>query len=265
MRTALRPKWLGLLGVVVLVVVAFIQLGRWQFGVAQDKALREQLARARAQQSVELSTVLRPHEPFPGALSARRVTASGTYAVDEQVLVPGRRLDGQPGAWVVTAFRTDLGPVLPVLRGFVRDGTSAEPAAAGHLTVTGALAPGESPAHKPAALQPGELGSVDLAVLVNTWPGDLYNAFLFLESEDPPGPRGTIARVPAPTGDAGLNWRNAAYAAQWWVFAGFALWLWWRMVRDDHRRGEVPDGGQDPREGAALAGREPPSEPSSGV
>ena len=30
--------------------------------------------------------------------------------------------------------------------------------------------------------------------------------------------------------------RNAAYAVQWWVFALFALWLWWRMVREDHRR-----------------------------
>ena len=41
--------------------------------------------------------------------------------------------------------------------------------------------------------------------------------------------------VPTPLGDTGLQWRNAAYAVQWWVFALFALWLWWRMVREEHR------------------------------
>jgi surfeit locus 1 family protein len=33
---------------------------------------------------------------------------------------------------------------------------------------------------------------------------------------------------------SGLSWRNAAYALQWWVFALFAAYMWWRMVRDDH-------------------------------
>ncbi len=45
-----------------------------------------------------------------------------------------------------------------------------------------------------------------------------------------------LAKVPTPVAPTGLNWRNAAYAVQWWVFALFALWLWWRMVREDHRR-----------------------------
>lgn len=42
--------------------------------------------------------------------------------------------------------------------------------------------------------------------------------------------------MPTPTPTPGINWRNASYAAQWWVFALFALWLWWRMVRDAHRQ-----------------------------
>ena len=31
----------------------------------------------------------------------------------------------------------------------------------------------------------------------------------------------------------GISWRNAAYSAQWWAFAAFALLLWWKMVRQD--------------------------------
>ena len=45
-----------------------------------------------------------------------------------------------------------------------------------------------------------------------------------------PGPQ----RVPPPTVQpTGLAWRNVAYAVQWWVFAAFAVVLWWKMVRQD--------------------------------
>ena len=45
-----------------------------------------------------------------------------------------------------------------------------------------------------------------------------------------------MERVPPPDLPSGLTLRNAAYALQWWVFAAFGLWMWWKMVRDDHRR-----------------------------
>jgi cytochrome oxidase assembly protein ShyY1 len=247
LRTALKPKWLGLLGVVVLVVIAFVQLGRWQLGVAHDKALAEQLAQAKARPVVELATVLRPHVPFPGELSGVPVRVTGRYAVDRQVLVPDRRLDDRTGWWVVTAFETDDGAVLPVLRGFTTDPAGLPAAPSEPLVLVGGLAPGESPAHDARPLPEGQLGSVDLGVLVNRWPGEFYNAFLFLATETtesatvlPPG--AALARVPTPSGEVALNWRNASYAAQWWVFALFAVWLWWRMVRDDHRSRITDDG-----------------------
>ncbi len=254
LRTALKPRWLGLIGVVVLVVIALVQLGRWQLGVAQDKALAEQLAAAKGLQSVEIGTVLQPHRPFPGALSARPVTATGQYAAAEQVLIPDRRLHDQRGYWVVTALHTQAGPILPVLRGFVTSADAVPAAPPGTVTITGGLAPGESQLSGD-PLPAGQLRSLDLATLVNMWPGDLYNAFVFLENEVPgPGPEAAAAgslngltHVPTPTAAPGLNWRNAAYAAQWWVFAAFAFWLWWRMVRDAHRArvAEVDASGDD--------------------
>ena len=48
-----------------------------------------------------------------------------------------------------------------------------------------------------------------------------------------------LAIVPTPMGETGVNWRNAAYAVQWWVFAAFALWMWGRMVRDETRRAQA--------------------------
>ena len=116
-----------------------------------------------------------------------------------------------------------------MLRGFVTAPESAAAPPSGVLTITGGLAPGESP-YTGEPLPAGQLGSVDLSILVNEWPGDLYNAFLFLEKEDPASTSGLTA-VPTPTAPTDLVWRNAAYAVQWWLFAGFAVWMWWRMVR----------------------------------
>lgn len=240
LRTALRPRFLGLLGLVLVVGAAFVLLGRWQLGVAEQTAHREAVEVARARTPVALTSVLRPNERFRGELSSRPVTATGRYA-EGQVTVPDRRLDGREGSWVLTPFVVDgSGGTIAVLRGFVEDATAAGPPPAGPLTITGGLAPGESPSRTPVG--PGQVASVDLSVLVNTWSGDLYNGFVFLEEEDPAAtPDAAIARVPTPLGETGIRWRNAAYAVQWWIFAGFALWLWWRMVRDEARREDAPD------------------------
>ncbi len=48
---------------------------------------------------------------------------------------------------------------------------------------------------------------------------------------------GLRAVPPADPGQATrrLDWRNLAYAAQWWVFALFAVVIWFRAVRDERR------------------------------
>ena len=241
----LKPRWLGLLGVLVLILVGFTFLGLWQLSVARDDAVREALAQAPLQASVSLSTVLTPHAPFPGDASGRPVTMTGTYDPSGQVLVADRRLDGVSGYWVVTPLvvdptGSDRAASIAVLRGFVNDGTGTGPAPSvgGPVTVTGTLAPGESPTSSPATLPDGQLGSLDLARLVNRWPGDLYNAFVFATAETPDASAG-VQRVPPPPIPTGLSLRNAAYALQWWVFGLFAAYMWWRMVRDDHHRDEA--------------------------
>lgn len=67
----------------------------------------------------------------------------------------------------------------------------------------------------------------------------MFNAFVFAAAETRPGGDtlpADVTRVPPPTTDTGLAWRNAAYAVQWWIFGAFALWMWFRIVRDDARR-----------------------------
>lgn len=246
LRTALKPRWLGLFAVLVLILVSFTRLGFWQLDVARDRGQQDTASRASDRPVAELGAVIRPHAAFPSDGSGRRVRATGTYAAEGQLLVGPRRLEGRTGYWVVTPLVVDDGGArLPVVRGFMTE-PAAVPPPAGTITVTGSLAPGESPAEAPDGVQgdggQAVLGSIDLAVLVNRWPGELYNAFVFSSDERAGDGSGggeaveaaPLERVPAPpTGGGGLKWRNTAYALQWWIFAAFAAYMWFRMVRDD--------------------------------
>lgn len=267
----LKPRWLGLLGLLLVVLVAFTFLGLWQLSVARDEALRNAVDTAAAQPVVPVWQLITPHGEFPAATSGRPVTATGRYDASGQVLVADRRLDGVSGWWVVTPLVLSNGSDgssgqsgaggtrLAVLRGFIAD-LSAGPTGpapiplAGDVTVTGTLAPGESPASSP-DLPAGQLPSLDLAHLVNAWPGSVYNAFVFAQTESPDatgaGSATGIQRVPPPPVPSGLTLRNAAYALQWWVFGVFAAWMWWRMVREDYRqdrflRGPAPQASSAP-------------------
>ncbi|MGL5853185.1 MAG: SURF1 family protein [Phycicoccus sp.] len=234
LRTALTPRFLGLFALLLAVLASFTWLGLWQLDTARGDARLEAAERARSQQPADLTTVLRPFAPFGDGMTGRPVTASGRYAADGQVLVPNRLLEGREGYWVVTPLVVDsTGARFAVLRGFVTAPADAGPPPSGRLTVAGGLAPGESPSD--AVLPAGQIGSVDLSLLVNTWPGDLYNAFLFLESETP-ATGASPTRVPTPLPPVELDWRNAAYAVQWWVFALFAAWLYLRMLREESAR-----------------------------
>ncbi|WP_270886251.1 SURF1 family protein [Pedococcus sp. 5OH_020] len=260
LRTALKPRWLSLFVLLVAIIVTFTQLGLWQLHVAQDKGLVDALRKAHEARPVLIDAVIRPHVPFPNPQSGRAVTAAGTYAGGQQLLVGPRRLQGRTGYWVLTPLDVrETGARLAVVRGFVTDPTHPLAAPTGPVSVDGSLAPGESPGPQ-APRVPGwpqePLGSVDLSVLVNRWSGDLYNAFVFAQTErsadgtaiaSPPG----LQRVPPPEVTAGLKWRNAAYALQWWLFAGFAAFMWFRMVRDDAARDS-----SEPREPAAAVPEE---------
>lgn len=263
MRTALQPRWLALLALVVVVVAAFVRLGLWQLDVAESKGASEAVTASERRPAAPLTSVLAPHAAFPADGSNRTVTMTGTYAADGQLLVTPRRLHGVTGSWVVTPLRVaPSGATIAVLRGFVTDPAAAGPPPAGPVTVRGTLAPGESPTAGP-ALPDGALGSVDLAVLVNRWPGDLYNAFVFAGSEATPGGSPValtpgLERVPTPPLPSGLQWRNAAYALQWWIFAAFAVWMWVKMVRDDRLAAVAARESGADAEPVAVAGEDGP-------
>jgi surfeit locus 1 family protein len=46
-------------------------------------------------------------------------------------------------------------------------------------------------------------------------------------------------RADAPQREVTLNWLNVFYAIEWVLFAGFAIYLWYRLVRDAVERAEA--------------------------
>ena len=246
LRGLLSPKWLGLFAVVLVAVAACTMLGLWQLGVARDEGHKAAVAAASQLQPAPLQQVTRAHAGFEAEFSNRPVTVTGTYDDERTILVVDRRLGDRVGSWVVTPLETEGGTVA-VLRGFV-DGVPATvpPAPQGTVTVSGSLGPTESSRPGPALPAP-QRRSVDLASLVNEWPGDLYNVVVLASAEaagpDPTGPAVVapgLSRVPPPDIDTPLNLRNAAYAVQWWVFGVFAIWMWWKMFRAEQQADAAP-------------------------
>jgi cytochrome oxidase assembly protein ShyY1 len=253
-RRLLTPRWVGMLAALAVVVAACVLLGLWQLGVARDSGRQDAVAAASTLDRAPLEQVTAPHSDFKSDYSNRAVTVTGTYAAGRSLLVVDRRLDGRVGSWVVTPLETAAGTV-PVLRGFVDGTPAAVPAPpTGVVTVTGTLGPGESP-RDGAPLAAPQVRSVDLASLVNEWPGDLYNVVVLASAESAGPADGTplaaagLTRVPPPPLDAPLNLRNAAYAVQWWVFGIFAIWMWWKMFRAEQQADEPVAA---PREGATT-------------
>jgi hypothetical protein len=84
-----------------------------------------------------------------------------------------------------------------------------------------------------------------VAQLINVWDAPAYAGFVV-------GTNFTVAGEDLDTATAGtamepvvvnpqpqetpVNWMNIFYAVEWVVFAGFAIFLWWRLVADDYRR-----------------------------
>lgn len=252
-RTALRPAWLGLLALLVAVVVAFSQLGLWQLGISQNVGAAERAAAQAARPAEPLGQVMAPHEPFPQDGAGQPVTVSGVYAPDLQFLVPDRLLEGQEGYWVVTPLRTDAAgspALIPVMRGFVTDPADADVPGPGEVALEGTLAPSEPPTGRSAP--EGQRTAIDTADLANAWSEPLFNGFLFLAREAPPLTGPQVQLVPAPVfGESNIIWRNVGYGLQWFVFAAFACYMYYRFLRDaaekDKERTPVTSaGGESP-------------------
>jgi hypothetical protein len=100
------------------------------------------------------------------------------------------------------------------------------------VRVEGVLEPSQSAA---AALDGDRVtDGIQIARLVSSFDEDLYAGYVIATATDPSAPGAALAPVAVPRPDpsfwAGI--RNLLYAVQWWAFAAFVVFMWWRVIND---------------------------------
>ena len=232
----LSPRALGLLALAVVLIAAMVVLGRWQFGVYDDSQRADALAMME-RDPVPLDRVLGPDEAFPADAVGRPVAMSGRYDVSGQLYI--RDLAGSADEYAVaTPLLTDTGSAVLVIRG--SSPVPQSPAPAGAVDVTGTLQPSQPDA---ASLDGQRItDAVTISQLVGSVEPDLYSAYVVLTSSMPAEKLSAVEPpLPSPSRWAGL--RNLLYAMQWWVFAAFVAFMWWRIASDPDPADEVPRSG----------------------
>ena len=239
LRTARSPRMLVLLVLLLGAAAVCGRLGVWQLDRAAERGEARAAAAAEDTERVApapLADVLAPQTGFSGDLTGRSVVVTGTYGPDE-LLVAGRAIEGRTGLLVLTPMTVEgTGATLAVVRGWVPDAAAAAaaPAPGGPVELTGYLQAGEA-GGTGADLPAGQVDAVSPAELVNRWGGPMYTGYLVVSGSDP-AQDDSLALLgrPSETG-GGLALQNLAYALQWWIFGGFAVALWVRLVRDEAR------------------------------
>lgn len=243
---------LALLVLIIAIALLFIRLGAWQLDRASLRGAetsRQTTEERLTADPVPLDTVIAPGDTFMTDHQLVKVEAVGEFG--QQVLVPDRVVDGEAAVLVVTELRLtsgeSAGAMIPVVRGWLppssitTESGAAEPAdddaaralapPPGSVTVSGYLSDAE-PAGG-ADYPGGMVGAVSSAQLLGLWGGPSYTGFVVQVEGD----EGLGTMPPPSLGEAtGMNLQNLAYAAEWFIFGGFALFMWWRFVREDALR-----------------------------
>ncbi|WP_328439434.1 SURF1 family protein [Streptomyces sp. NBC_00457] len=235
-RFLLTPRWWGINVFVLLAIPFCLYMGSWQLSrfeerVDSHKVAENKAASDKQQAARPLAELL----PVDKETSGEQATATGRYG--KQLLVPDRELDGKRGFYVLTLLRTDDGKALPVVRGWLpgdADAAKAPAAPSGEVTVTGALqaseTPGDNGVSARGGLPAGQTAAISAASLINLVSYDVYDAWVTLNSGD-----AGMKTVPATAAqDTGLDlkaFQNLGYTGEWFVFAGFVVFMWFRLLR----------------------------------
>lgn len=248
-----------------MLVTCFVGLSAWQVDRAQHK--NDVVESSGVDELKDFNEVMDAQAPMPGILADQRVSLSGHWVPDAQVVIPGRVQDGETGYWVVTMFAPDGGHLgegvkvanaekktiaIPVVRGFTTDEDTAMTSTAreGQVELTARIGPIEGPVEGN-DLPEGQVHTVSTSQIINLFPDLLtYSGFLIPETADGAAASvGTdgLEQVPTTTtrDEGGFDLQSAVYALEWIIFAAMALYMWFQLLRDDYFRRRLGEDSQE--------------------
>ncbi|HWG28199.1 SURF1 family protein [Actinospica sp.] len=254
-----RPRWLAAHVGILVLMIAFALLGRWQWDVGH-KVAPLTTAELQAWRTPEpVGSVITAASGLNGTQVGQAIAATGTYDSARQLLVPGRVLNGHTGYYVLTPLVTGSGEAVLVNRGFLSASGGTVPAIPaapkGRISITGWAAEPESTTGEVNAngisetqasgkvTAADEIQYISPAELVNQWPYHLNDGYV--TATDPASLAGGLQLVAAPLPPHGTTWDalNVCYAFQWWLFIGI-LGSWYVVHLRRELRG-VPVGAVD--------------------
>jgi cytochrome oxidase assembly protein ShyY1 len=247
----LRPGWIALaLVVVAFTYLCFMVLAPWQLG-KNTRTSREnhQIEYSLNTAPVPLKTLLPQQDSSAPNEQWRRVTATGHYLPDLQVLARLRVVDSDPAFEVLVPFVVDDGPTVLVDRGYVRpeQGSHVPPiprAPAETVTITARLrdseptAQGKDPFAREGVQQVYSINTEQVSALTKV---PLTGSYLQLV-ENQPGGLGVIG---VPHLDAGPF---LSYGIQWISFGvlapiglGYFVYSEIRARRQEKQQAPAPE------------------------
>jgi surfeit locus 1 family protein len=226
---ARRPRWIAALLLCLGIAAGFAGLGQWQLSRSVETAAPADSPDTEV--AVPLESIAEPQTEVTQPQLGRLVTVSGEFVLDDYLVVTDRNNGGaEEGAVLVGHLVTDDGVTLVVALGWVpSDDDDIMWGGYGHEQLQGRYLPSEAPTDSD--FEAGERSAISVAELINVWPDatPAYAGYLVLDR-----PSGTLQPIysPAPTREIEFNLLNLFYALEWAIFAGFAIYLWYRLVRD---------------------------------
>lgn len=227
---ARRPRWIAALLLCLGIAAGFAALGEWQLSRSIDNVDTEA---PDSEVAVPLESIAKPQTEVTLPQLGRRVTVRGEIVPTDFTVLSGRNNgDSADGAWLVAHVVSPQGVTLAVALGWAPDAETAAGAQglpSGFGAFEGRYLPSEAPIESD--FENGERRALSVAELINIWPDAVpaYGGYLVLEQS---WPGLDPIYSPAPNREIEFNLLNVFYALEWAIFAGFAVYLWYRLVRD---------------------------------
>lgn len=231
LRFLLKPRWIGLLLLVVVLGITCVKLSQWQFHRYAERKASNTLVRDNlAAPIVPVSRLMSTHAEPSSEVEWRRVQATGHYDSAHQIALLYRTRGPSPGVDVLTPFITGSGAAVLIDRGWIPatgsgNVTPKMPSpASGTVTIRGWVRVDSTGGSNETEPSQGSVRSVSAAVIGKGLPYPVYRGFLQLTHESPASPHAP-SRSGAPSLGGGPSF---FYGWQWLFFAllFFAFWLY---------------------------------------
>ncbi len=249
----LSRRWAGFFLAVIVLALASVWLGNWQFNrLDERRADNRRITQNLHAPPAPVSAVLAVGRGARVADEWRKVTASGTWDDKATVVVRYRTRNEMAGIDVVTPLVTSNGTAVLVDRGWMSSGNNGStrpstPAPTrGTVTVTGYVrvnATGDATTVD--GLSVRAISSTTIGKVVSH---PLYGGFLLLTSQAPKATHG-LGAPELPEIDDGPHF---FYGLQWWFFGLLAVVGFCYLAYDEYQQRRTPKAASESAEGPAV-------------